>query len=134
MFTHIGYPNIVKWLNGTKVAYAIGSSAECATPTPAPDATSTPPYCYSGYTETYHITFYHTNMVNPVINMLHETGHLVDNVWALYFEQETKKKVFKNSQGEVIAGWDGEAYQKLELVNNFRKTALINSFYLGDDA
>ena len=73
-------------------------------------------------------------MVNPVINMLHETGHLVDNVWALYFEQETKKKVFKNSQGEVIAGWDGEAYQKLELVNNFRKTALINSFYLGDDA
>jgi RHS repeat-associated protein len=85
LFKHIGYLNLKSWLGGGKATFKIGGEPKC----------SGDYDCYSGLTQGSIITFLHIgNAVNPVINMLHEIGHLEDNLWQDYFSKELRKVEF----------------------------------------
>jgi hypothetical protein len=126
LFTHIGYKNLRFWLNGKTATLILGGTRTC-------DEGKTG--CYGGLTQYSTVTFTATNMDNPVINMLHELGHLVDNLWGSYFTYSLKTKTF-NLGGEYLAGWDGENYISLPSSgeNNVRLSALISSPVGGGDA
>ncbi len=121
-----------------KVSFIIGGTADCSNvPTAAPGATAVPPYCYSGETNALTVAFFHTNMVNPVINMLHEIGHVMDNVWQDYFTTELKNTTFTDEKGQFLAGWDGKSYHKLNMIdkdNYVRVKALKAPMFQGADA
>ena len=67
LFIHIGYTNLKYWLGGQQSTMKIAGSADCSGDKEG---------CYHGETPAATIYFYATNMTNPVINMLHEIGHL----------------------------------------------------------
>jgi len=61
---------------------------------------------YHGETSNNKITFFtSTTQVNPVINILHEFGHLVNNLWDKQFTKELQKETFLLN-GIFFAGWD----------------------------
>jgi len=65
-------------------------------------------HCFGGLTSGNTITFTATGPVNPVINMLHEIGHLVDNIWNDYFTTTglSLKKMSKSEIHQVHCGDD----------------------------
>lgn len=105
LFTHIGYQDLKFWLNYNlkynNAVLNIGGIGD------------NDPNEYSGYTQQSTITFYQNGTVNPEINMLHEIGHLVDNLWNDYFTKQLQKETF-TIDDIYEAGWDGEAYQQLD--------------------
>ena len=124
LFTHIRSKNIERWLNGKKVTLSLGGKATCME-----DKNS----CYYGETGTSSITFYATGTTNPIINMLHEFGHLSDNTWSDYFTNALEKVQFIDSEGNYIAGWDGKKYKSL-IASEVRDFALKSPNFEGQDA
>jgi RHS repeat-associated protein len=125
LFTHIGYLNLRTWMADGKPTFALGGAAICLV-----HQTS----CYSGLTNGTIVTFLHTgNAHNPVINMLHEMGHLMDNIWHDYFSTHLRKTEFKTPNGEFLAGWNGTDYTSLPRASVY-SDALISSTAGGDDA
>jgi len=124
LFTHIGYKELVLWLNGKKVILIIGGAGNNASGR------------YSGWTSGSSVTFYANNTTNPVINMLHEFGHLVDNLWGDYFTNELNGADFYDNRGDFLAGWNGTAYTSLpsSYPVDVRSLALISSNVGGGDA
>lgn len=111
LFTHIGYQDLAKWMGGQKATMERAGPAVCKEGETA---------CYSGSTPGTTIYFYAMGgIANPVINMLHEIGHLVDNLWHDYFTTKLEKTIF-TLNGEYLAGWNSASYVSLprDRVNN----------------
>lgn len=125
LFTHIGYQDLRFWLNGRTATLTWGGSRDCG----GLNA------CYGGSTPGDTITLKATGMVNPVINILHEIGHLVDNLWYDYFTTQLETTTF-TLNGQYHAGWDGTSYKSLPAsgVNDVRLIALRSSLFGGQDA
>jgi hypothetical protein len=127
LFTHIGAENLRFWLNGKPAKMVIASQGTC-------NATGG---AYGGCTPGATIYFWVNGVpANPVINMLHEMGHLVDNLWRDYFTNQLKKVTFTEEDGEYLAGFRNGTYASLPHsgVGDVRITALISSTYAGQDA
>lgn len=109
LFTHIGYQELKSWLNGGPATIIYGGSRDC----------DNAPECYGGVTSNSTITFTYTGPVNPPINMLHEIGHLLDNLWNDYFTKKLEKVQF-TLDGEYRAGWNSTSYTSLprEIINS----------------
>jgi RHS repeat-associated protein len=122
LFTHIGYRDLALWLNGKTATLVWGGSRTC------PEGMDG---CYGGLTSYTTVTFSATNMVNPVINVLHELGHLVDNLWGDYFTNSLETQTF--TLGGYLAGWDGEAYRSLPR-GTVKDQALVSRNVGGGDA
>lgn len=67
--------------------------------------------------------------------MLHEFGHLFDNLWSDYFTTKLQKETF-TLNGEFFAGWDStnKSYKSLGAGGDVRGLALSASRILGGDA
>ena len=57
-----------------------------------------------------------------MINILHELGHLVDNLWGDLFTRHLKYTEFTSR--DYHAGWDGSAYQRLDRETVYREALL----------
>jgi hypothetical protein len=128
LFTHIGYQNLKSWLNGRPATLVWGGGRDCG----GRDA------CYGGNTPGDTVTFKATGMVNPVINILHELGHLVDNLWDDYFTTQLERTAF-TLNGQYVAGWDGSKYKSLPSSlnidgNDVRLLTLKSATFGGQDA
>lgn len=128
LFTYIGYQDLKAWLNGRTATMIWGGTKDCGDR----DA------CYGGSTPGTSITFKATATVNPVINILHEIGHLVDNLWYDYFTTGLEKTTFYDERGYFLAGWDGSKYVSLPPNSDsdldVRELALKSSTFGGQDA
>ena len=104
LFTYIGYQDLKLWLNyNLKYNHVVLNIGGIGPNDPEES---------SGYTQQDTITFYQNETVNPVMNFLHEIGHVVDNLWADYFTTQLEKETFTLDR-RYVAGWDGTAYQSL---------------------
>ncbi|MBK9008607.1 MAG: hypothetical protein IPM31_16650 [Anaerolineae bacterium] len=131
LFDHIGYINLKYWMGGQKATIKTAGGADC----PVDENGKKREYCYYGETPSTTIYFYATNMVNPVVNMLHEMGHLVDNLWQDYFTSKLKKTTFTDVDGKYLAGWNTTSYSYASLPRAIVKSeALIASPAGGGDA
>jgi len=123
LFTHIGYKSIPFWLNGRTATLKNGGVGDCDNGK------------YYGLTSGNSITFYANNTISPVINILHEFGHLVDNLWNDYFTNSLENETF-TLNGKYLSGWNGGKYVSLPSSgeNNIRFSALISGKAGGGDA
>jgi hypothetical protein len=123
LFTNIGYGNLVFWLNGKKATLIIGGAGNNASGR------------YYGWTSGSSTTFYANGVVNPVINMLHEIGHLIDNLWGDHFTNSLQQRTF-TLRGEFLSGWNGMSYTSLPSSgqNDVRLLGIISPTVGGGDA
>ena len=91
-------------------------------------------HCYSGLTGTNGITFKHTGVaINSEINMLHEFGHLVDNLseGGNYFTNRLHSHRFTINNCQFWAGWDESKKKYISIPrngeNNVYLVALLTS-------
>jgi hypothetical protein len=131
LFTDIGATLIRPWLNRKSATLFIDDdgTAVCKK-----DQTS----CYSGLTGPDKITFKHTGTaINSEINMLHEFGHLVDNLSdsTNYFTDKLKTQTFTLG-GKYWGGTRNGTYNSIPStgVNNVYLVALKTSPIGGDRA
>ena len=120
LFKHIGMDALQRWLNGRALSFRSGGPAALK------------PGTYYGITFGTSITLYAHRNVNPVINILHEMGHAVDNLWDDYFTQRLEHTVFSRG-GNFLAGWDGFEYRGLPR-DIIRREALLAPHAGGGDA
>lgn len=120
LFTHIGEENIGFWLKKRPVTLRFGGSDRLRIGT------------YYGLTSGTKITFFANQSTNPVINILHEFGHLVDNLWDDFFTNSLKMEEFCRNE-RFFAGWNGRDY--LGLRRDFiRSDVLMQRNIAGGDA
>jgi RHS repeat-associated protein len=100
LFTYIGYEELILWLQGSSITLISGGIGTCDI------------HKYSGWTDGKIITFYSNGATNPIINILHEFGHLVDNIWGDFFTNSLYNVEFTWG-GIDFAGWDGKNYSSL---------------------
>ena len=124
----IGFRNLAVWLRGQKVTLNYAGAMDCS-------GTST--RCYEGETSKYGptINFWSTGTSNPVINILHEFGHLVDNIWGDHFTTQLQQQEFELG-GAHLSGWNGSEYTSLPSSgsNDVRTLGLISQNVGGGDA
>jgi hypothetical protein len=97
VFRHIGADNLKLWLNGQNATLHFGGPAKLAAGS------------YYGRTSGSRITFYANGNTNPIVNVLHEFGHLVDNLWKDFFTKELQKVEFRRND-RYFGGWNGRKY------------------------
>jgi len=97
LFTHIGEENLRFWLKNQLVTLRFGGNKKLVVGT------------YYGLTSGSRITFFANQSTNPVINVLHEFGHLVDNLWGDFFTNNLKNVSFRRNE-TFFAGWNGLKY------------------------
>jgi hypothetical protein len=77
---------------------------------------------YHAITSASKITFSAKGTTNPVINILHEFGHLVDNLWDDFFTENLERVTFRRN-GHFSGGWNGAAY--LGLKSDFVRSKVL---------
>ena len=97
LFTYIGEENLRLWLNNKPVTIRFGGGNKMVAG------------IYHGLTSGSRITLFANQTTNPVINILHEFGHLVDNLWGDFFTNHLEKTPFLRNQA-FFGGWNGRAY------------------------
>ena len=132
LFKDIGATALPHWLNHKKATLFIDKdgSAVCA---PGIDS------CYFARTGPTQITFMHTgNSINSEINILHELGHLVDNLsqGSNYFTNQLRSRKFTINEGTYWAGWNGKKYVPIPETgdNNVYQLVVREDFIGGDQA
>ena len=98
--TRIGADRLKLWLNNKPVMLIFGGGKKLAVGT------------YHGLTSANRITLSANQNVNPVINILHEFGHLVDNLWDDFFTKSLQKQAFRRKE-KFFGGWNGIKYLSL---------------------
>lgn len=130
LFTHIGGANLRSWLNNKPAKMVIASRDDCGAKGGAYGGCTTPTTIYfwvNGAT------------ANPVINMLHEMGHLVDNLsqGGNYFTNRLRSHTFLLND-TYWAGWKNGSYQSIPrsrgAANEVRNVVLINPEFEAQDA
>ena len=131
LFRDIGADAVRRWMNHKSATLFIDKegSAICS---------NGGENCYSGKTGSDKITFYHTGTsINSEINMLHEFGHLVDNLSdsGNDFTDRLRSQTFTLSN-EDWAGWNGNTYVSIPAsgANNVYQLVLKTSPIGGDRA
>lgn len=119
-FTAIGKDNLKSWFNNQPVTFRFGGPAQLARGG------------YSGLTERFRVTFFSNATTSPVINILHEFGHLLDNVWDDFFTNALQKEPFRLG-GALFGGWDGNKYRSLP-GDRMRAEVLKSARLAGGDA
>jgi len=121
----IGFHNLRFWLNGKTATLAFMGSRDTALNK------------YRGNTPGTTMELYANNTINPVINILHEFGHLVDNLWGDAFTTSLKYKEF-TQDGAYLSGYEGPGTKYTSLPSSgqtdVRYIGLMNSKYEGQDA
>ena len=106
LFQDIGVVSLPRWMNHKSTTLTIDKegSAICL---------KNQQGCYHGNTGL-GITFQHTNAINDEINMLHEFGHLVDNLSdsSNDFTNQLYDRTF-SFEGKFWAGWNGSTYASI---------------------
>jgi hypothetical protein len=100
LFTIIGAERLRPWLNARPLTLKFGGKGKL-------DAGF-----YFGLTSGTTITFFANENTNPVVNILHEFGHAVDNLWRDFFTGNLKSVQFRIN-GVYIGGATGRTYQSL---------------------
>lgn len=78
LFNRIGVEKLKLWFKDLPVSFRFGGSEKLAVGS------------YYGLTSGSKITFFANQNTNPVINILHECGHVVDNLWDDFFTNNLK--------------------------------------------
>jgi hypothetical protein len=120
LLNHIGRENLKAWFNNKSVTFRFGGPAQLAKGG------------YSGLTERLRVTFFANGTTSPVINILHEFGHLFDNVWDDFFTNALQKETFRRG-GTFFGGWDGGKYRSLP-GDRIRAEVLKSARIAGGDA
>jgi len=97
LFNRLGEEKLRLWFKNLPVSFRFGGKEELAVGT------------YFGLTSGSRITFFANQNVNPVINILHECGHVIDNLWEDFFTESLKKVEFRRNN-TFFAGWNGLKY------------------------
>ena len=121
IFTVIGAERFKPWLNNRPLTLKWGGKGRLK------------PGHYYGRTSGTTITFFANQTVNPVINILHEFGHGVDNLWDDFFTGNLKGVRFENNAGGYLGGSNGRTYQSLS-AERVRKNVLKARNVAGGDA
>jgi RHS repeat-associated protein len=128
LFNDIGGANLPFWLNGKRAKMVIASQGTC-------NATGG---AYGGCTPGTTIYFWVNGATaNPVINMLHEIGHLVDNLSDTGNDFTNRLRTQEFTLNDMYwGGWNGSAYKSIPHSGRYdiRRVALINDTYEGQDA
>jgi hypothetical protein len=132
LFFHIGAIDLPRWLNHKSATLFIDKEG----PAICSDGEEN---CYSGSTGPDKITFYHTGTsINSEINMLHEFGHLVDNLSDSDndFTNRLRSHTFTINVGKYWAGWNGSKYASIpeEGPNNVYQVGVKRIPIGGDEA
>ena len=97
LFSHIGVENLSFLLKNQPVTVRFGGSENLVVG------------AYYGLTSGSRITLFANQCTNPVINILHEFGHLVDNLWGDFFTNNLQRVEFRRN-GMFFGGWNGRKY------------------------
>jgi len=131
LFTDIGAAALPSWMNHKSATLFIDKDGSATCSDDKKD-------CYFAMTGTDGITFYHTGTsINSEINMLHEFGHLVDNLSNSHndFTNQLYTKTF-TLNNEYWAGYSGSSYVSIPRSgdNNVYQLVLKTSPIGGDIA
>lgn len=97
LFNRIGVEKLKLWFKDLPVSFRFGGSEKLVVGS------------YYGLTSGSKITFFANQNTNPVINILHECGHVVDNLWEDFFTNNLKGVEFRRKEA-YFAGWNGFKY------------------------
>ena len=97
LFNRLGEEKLRLWFKNLPVSFRFGGQERLAAGT------------YYGLTSGSRITFFANQNTNPVINILHECGHVVDNLWEDFFTDSLEKMDFRRNE-MFFAGWNGRKY------------------------
>jgi hypothetical protein len=116
LFNVIGEDSLRLWLNQRPVTLVFGGAGTL-------DVGH-----YYGLTSGSKITFSARGTTNPVINILHEFGHLVDNLWDDFFTENLERVTFRRN-GTFSGGWNGGVY--LGLKSDFVRSKVLKQARVG---
>jgi len=120
LLTIVGEEKLRLWLNNKPVTLRFGGKGDLEAGT------------YHGFTSKNRISFFANKNVNPVINILHEFGHVVDNLWDDSFTNSLEKVAFRMNEA-FFGGWNGMVYLGLRR-DIIRTKVLKQSRVAGGDA
>jgi hypothetical protein len=112
----IGEDNLRLWLNERPVTLVFGGAGTLKAGH------------YHALTSGSKITFSANGTTNPVINILHEFGHVVDNLWDDFFTKKLERVTFLRN-GNFSGGWNGTRY--LGLKSDFVRQKVLKQARVG---